>query len=73
MDGIALTKLDVLDTFDQIKICTGYKLNGKKINYFPSSESEAENILEPMYEVHERMDGKYAKEQNHGQNYLRWQ
>ena len=42
MDGIALTKLDVLDTFDQIKICTGYKLNGKKINYFPSSESEQE-------------------------------
>ena len=52
MDGIALTKLDVLDTFDQIKICTGYKLNGKKINYFPSSESEQKKI-EPMYEVHE--------------------
>ena len=30
MDGIALTKLDVLDTFDEIKICIGYKLNGKK-------------------------------------------
>ena len=52
MDGIALTKLDVLDTFDQIKICTGYKLNGKKINYFPHSESEQKKI-EPLYEVHE--------------------
>ena len=52
MDGIALTKLDVLDTFDQIKICTGYKLNGKKINYFPHSESDQKKI-EPIYEVHE--------------------
>ena len=51
MDGIALTKLDVLDTFDEIKICIGYKLNGKKIDYFPSSESEQKN-LEPIYEVH---------------------
>ena len=52
MDGIALTKLDVLDTFDQIKICTGYKLNGKKIDYFPHSESDQKKI-EPIYEVHE--------------------
>ena len=52
MDGIALTKLDVLDTFDQIKICTGYKLNGKKIDYFPHSESEQKKI-EPLYEIHE--------------------
>ena len=51
MDGIALTKLDVLDTFDEIKICIGYKLNGKKIDYFPSSEPEQKN-LEPIYEVH---------------------
>ena len=51
MDGIALTKLDVLDTFDEIKICTGYKLDGKKIDYFPSSEFEQKN-LEPIYEVH---------------------
>ena len=51
MDGIALTKLDVLDTFDEIKICTGYKLDGKKIDYFPSSESEQKK-LEPIYEVH---------------------
>ena len=51
MDGIALTKLDVLDTFDEIKICTGYKLDGKKIDYFPNSEFEQKN-LEPIYEVH---------------------
>ena len=48
MDGIALTKLDVLDTFDQIKICTGYKLNGKKINYFPHSESDQKKLSRYM-------------------------
>lgn len=31
---IAITKLDVLDKFPEIKICVGYKLNGKKVNYF---------------------------------------
>ena len=34
--GIALTRLDVLDTFDTIKICTHYTLDGKKIDHFPS-------------------------------------
>ena len=34
IDGIALTKLDVLDSFKEVKICIGYKLNGKNINYF---------------------------------------
>ena len=48
-DGIALTKLDVLDKFDVIKICVGYRLFGKKINYFPLSEYEQENI-KPIYE-----------------------
>ena len=51
MDGIALTKLDVLDTFKEIKICMGYKLDGKKIDYFPYSEYEQKK-LEPIYEVH---------------------
>ena len=35
LDGIALTKLDVLDTFKEIKICIGYKLNGKTIKSVP--------------------------------------
>ncbi len=52
-DGIALTKLDVLDSFDEIKICIGYKLFGKKINYFPISEFEQENV-EPVFE---KMEG----------------
>ena len=48
-DGIALTKLDVLDKFKEIKVCIGYKLFGKKIDYFPSSEYE-QSKLEPIYE-----------------------
>ena len=46
---IALTRLDVLDTFDSIKICTGYKLNGKTINHFPSNTATVEKC-QPVYE-----------------------
>ena len=48
--GIALTKLDVLDEFDEIKICTGYSLNGKNINFLPSAEKEQKQI-KPIYEI----------------------
>jgi len=47
--GIALTKIDVLDTFEEIKICVGYNLNGQQIGYFPSSEFDQDKI-EPVYE-----------------------
>ncbi len=50
INGIALTKLDVLDGFKEIKICTGYKLGNKMINYLPSSEEEQKKI-KPIYEV----------------------
>ncbi len=48
--GIALTKLDVLDEFDEIKICTAYSLNGNTINYLPSAEKE-QKVIKPIYEV----------------------
>ncbi len=48
--GIALTKIDVLDHFEEIKICVAYKLNGKEIDYFPSSEVDQNNII-PIYET----------------------
>ena len=51
IDGIALTKLDVLDSFKEIKICVGYKLNDKKIDYFPLSESD-QRAIKPIYETH---------------------
>lgn len=47
--GIALTKLDVLDGMDEVKICTAYKLDGKVIDYMPAS-AEAQKRLEPVLE-----------------------
>ncbi len=49
IDGIALTKLDVLDGFEEIKICTGYELNGKQIDHMPASQ-QAQAELKPVYE-----------------------
>lgn len=49
IDGIALTKLDVLDGFETIRICVGYKLNGERIDRLPASSS-AQAIVEPIYE-----------------------
>ncbi len=47
--GIALTKLDVLDGFETIRICTGYRLNGEVLDYFPSHAADQANV-EPIYE-----------------------
>ncbi|MEZ5994944.1 MAG: adenylosuccinate synthase [Hyphomonadaceae bacterium] len=49
-DGIALTKLDVLDGFDEIKICTGYMLGGKLIDYLPAGVKD-QGAVEPVYET----------------------
>lgn len=49
INGIALTKLDVLDGMEKLKICVGYKHDGKKYDYLPSSiRIQAE--IEPIYE-----------------------
>jgi len=50
VDGIALTKLDVLDGFDEIKVCVGYKLNGKAHDYLPADAVE-QAAIEPVYET----------------------
>jgi Adenylosuccinate synthase len=52
MTGIALTKLDVLDGMDEIKVCTGYKLNGEVIDYFPAAQKQQDQV-EPIYESFE--------------------
>lgn len=52
IDGIALTKLDVLDGFDTIRICVGYKLGGEKLDRLPASAT-AQAELEPIYEEFE--------------------
>ena len=46
----AITKLDVLSSFEEIKVCTGYELNGKKLNTFPSDVGKL-NDVRPNYEV----------------------
>jgi adenylosuccinate synthase len=47
--GIALTKIDVLDGFDEVKICTGYRLRGETLDYFPAHAADQAEV-EPVYE-----------------------
>lgn len=48
--GLALTKLDILDGFDSIEVCVGYKLDGKEIDHFPAGEG-AQARVEPIWET----------------------
>ena len=48
INGIALTKLDVLDGLEEIRICTGYRLDGKDVDYLPASQDRQARV-EPIY------------------------
>jgi adenylosuccinate synthase len=50
IDGIALTKLDVLDGFDELKVCVGYKLGDKVLDHLPAS-TVGQARVEPIYET----------------------
>ena len=50
VSGIALTKLDVLHGFEELRICTGYMLDGKPLDYLPIA-SEEQARVEPVYET----------------------
>jgi adenylosuccinate synthase len=50
INGIALTKLDVLDELDEIKICVAYHLDGKKIDYLPASADDQLKVR-PVYKT----------------------
>ena len=50
IDGIALTKLDVLDELDEIKMCIQYELDGKKIDYLPAAVEDQLKI-KPIYKI----------------------
>ena len=50
INGIALTKLDVLDGLKEIKVCVGYELDGQKIDYLPASMG-AQAAVTPIYET----------------------
>ena len=47
--GIAVTKLDVLDHFDEIQLCTGYRIGEQVIDYLPDTATQA--LVEPVYET----------------------
>ena len=57
--GIALTKLDVLDGLKEIRICTGYRLNGEEIDYFPAYFGD-QAAVEPIYETIDGWDESTA-------------
>jgi adenylosuccinate synthase len=50
INGIALTKLDVLDGFEQIKVCIGYELDGARIDSLPAG-TNAQTRVKPIYET----------------------
>ncbi len=56
IDGIALTKLDVLDGLEEIRICVGYRLDGRDIDHFPAAP-EAQARIEPVYRSVEGWQG----------------
>jgi adenylosuccinate synthase len=58
--GMAITRFDILDTMTTLKVCTGYKLNNKIINYFPGSTS----MLEKCKPVFEELPGWQTSTQN---------
>ncbi|MFN3828153.1 MAG: adenylosuccinate synthase [Micavibrio sp.] len=53
IDGIALTKLDVLDGMKELKICVGYELDGKRIQHYPASQRDQAEVVA----IYETMEG----------------
>ncbi|HHH89330.1 MAG TPA: adenylosuccinate synthase [Aliiroseovarius sp.] len=56
INGIALTKLDVLDGFDTLKICVGYELDGERLDYLPTAADQQARVV-PVYEEMEGWSG----------------
>jgi len=59
VDGVALTKLDVLDGFETIKVCVGYELDGRRLDHLPAGK-EAQAKVTPVYEELEGWQGSTA-------------
>ena len=59
IDGIALTKLDILDGFETIEVCTHYELDGKRIERLPASQAAQARVV-PVYETIEGWTGTTA-------------
>ncbi len=60
VNGIAFTKLDVLDGFDTLKVCVGYEIDGKVYDYMPASETAQAKAV-PIYETHEGWQDSTAR------------
>ncbi len=56
IDGLAFTKLDVLDGFDVLKVCTGYRLHGRDLDHFPANLADQHAVV-PVYEELEGWPG----------------
>jgi adenylosuccinate synthase len=65
IDGIALTKLDVLDGFKEIKLCVGYELDGQKIDRLPAGQNSQARV-KPIYETFEGWTGSTRGARNYG-------
>ena len=75
INGIALTKLDVLDQFDEIKVCVEYDLDGKKIDYLPTL-SDHQFEVKPVYKTFKGWNSstcgikKFSDLPKNAQNYI---
>jgi len=61
INGIVLTKLDVLDGFEEIKICTAYEIDGKRYDYLPAGVFEHQEITPVFESVEGWKDSTYGK------------
>lgn len=59
LDALALTKMDVLDGLEELKICVAYELNGERINRFPIDPEQADAVV-PVYETFKGWNAKTA-------------
>ncbi|MFN3960384.1 MAG: adenylosuccinate synthase [Parvularculaceae bacterium] len=66
VDGVALTKLDVLDTFDTIKVCVGYDIDGARFDHLPAG-IDAQRRVRPVYETFEGWKGSTVGARSWGQ------
>ena len=60
VDGISLTKLDVLDGFETLKVCVGYRIDGAEYDYLPAGVDK-QSAVEPIYEEMEGWSGSTEK------------
>ena len=60
VDGVALTKLDVLDGFEELKVCTGYEISGERYDYLPAGR-DAQGKATPIYETFDGWSASSAR------------